>query len=69
MRDLLAQVCRRTKLGLKKSTVAYHARTLGKPVDERCDRRYDWVAVQAYNDEGHTLDERIQRFGFSRATW
>jgi DNA-binding transcriptional ArsR family regulator len=29
-------------LGITKSTVSYHARGLGKEMDERCARRYDW---------------------------
>ena len=35
-------------LGLSKSTVSYHARRLGLPVDGRCNRRYDWSAVQRF---------------------
>jgi 5-methylcytosine-specific restriction endonuclease McrA len=42
-------------LGVTNSTVSYHARRLGHPVDVRCARRYDW--------------QQIQRFGFSRQTW
>jgi hypothetical protein len=56
-------------LGLSKSTVSYHARRLGEPVDERGARRYDWPEVQRYYDEGHSLRECIARFGFSRQTW
>ena len=56
-------------LGLSKSTVSYHARRLGHPVDERGARRYDWAAVQRYYDEGHSVRDCIDRFGFSRYTW
>jgi Homeodomain-like domain/HNH endonuclease len=56
-------------LGLSKSTVSYHARRLGEPVDERGARRYDWEAVQRYYDEGNSLRECIARFGFSRHSW
>jgi hypothetical protein len=56
-------------LGLSKSTVSYHARRLGLPVDERGARRYDWTAVQRYYDEGHSVRDCIERFGFSRQTW
>jgi hypothetical protein len=56
-------------LGLSKSTVSYHARRLGHPVDERGARRYDWPAVQRFYDEGHSLRDCIARFGFSRQTW
>jgi biotin operon repressor len=57
------------ELGLSKSTVAYHLRRLGEPVDERCNRRYDWQAVQRYYDLGHSVSECVARFGFSRATF
>ena len=57
------------ELGLSKSTVSYHARRLGAPVDERAARRYDWAAVQAYYDEGHSVRQCQKVFGFSRQTW
>jgi DNA-binding CsgD family transcriptional regulator len=57
------------ELGLTKSTVSYHARRLGKPVDSRCARRYDWNEIQAYYDAGHSVRECQARFGFSRQTW
>jgi len=56
-------------LGVSKSTVSYHARRLGQPVDERGARRYDWQTIQRYYDEGHSLRECIARFGFSRHSW
>lgn len=56
-------------LGLSKSTVSYHARRLGERVDERGARRYDWEVVQAYYDDGHSVRDCIDRFGFSRQTW
>ncbi len=56
-------------LGLSKSTVSYHARRLGNPVDQRGARRYDWAAVQRYYDEGHSVRDCVARFGFSRQTW
>jgi hypothetical protein len=57
------------RLGLAKSTVAYHARNLGREPDERCNRRYDWQEVQRFYDAGHTLAECRNRFGFSTETW
>lgn len=57
------------QLGLSKSTVAYHARRLGAPVDPRGARRYDWAAVQAYYDAGHSVRECQAAFGFSKQTW
>ena len=56
-------------LGLSKSTVSYHARRLGEPIDDRCRRRYDWVTVQAYYDAGHSVRECKAAFGFSNAAW
>jgi DNA-binding CsgD family transcriptional regulator len=61
------QIARR--LGLSKSTVSYHARRLGAPVDARGARRYDWAAVQEHYDAGHSVRECQARFGFSRQTW
>jgi HNH endonuclease len=56
-------------LGLSKSTVSYHARRLGQPVDDRGARCYDWSEIQRYYDEGHSLRECLARFGFSRHSW
>jgi DNA-binding transcriptional ArsR family regulator len=56
-------------LSLTKSTISYHARRLGHPVDERGARRYDWSAIQRYYDQGHSVRECVARFGFSRQTW
>jgi len=56
-------------LNLSKSTVSYHARRLGKPIDARCARRYDWMAVQAFYDAGGTVREAAAAFGFSKESW
>jgi len=57
------------RLGVSKATVSYHVRRLGKPVNERCARRYDWAEVQRYDDQGHTVRQCIEAFGFSSASW
>ena len=57
------------ELSLSKSTVSYHARRLGAPVDERGARRYDWTLVQRFYDVGHSVRECQSRFGFSRQSW
>jgi DNA-binding CsgD family transcriptional regulator len=62
-----AQIAR--ALGVARSTVSYHARRLGRPVDERGARRYDWEEVQRYYDTGRSIRECAQHFGFSRQTW
>jgi DNA-binding transcriptional ArsR family regulator len=56
-------------LGLSKSTVSYHARRLGFPMSEKFNRRYDWDEVQRYYDEGHSITECQEHFGFARQTW
>jgi DNA-binding CsgD family transcriptional regulator len=63
-----AQVSR--ELGLAKSTVAYHARRLGRRADPRFARRHDWSAVQrAIDDEGLSMRTCRDRFGFSVESW
>jgi len=57
------------RLGLSKSTVAYHVRRLGVPADDRCTRRYDWNEIQRAVDEGLSVRQCEERFGFCRATW
>jgi hypothetical protein len=49
--------------------VSYHKRRLGYGIDTRCNRRYDWDAVQAFYDAGHTISECQERFGFARKTF
>jgi uncharacterized protein YerC len=58
------------ELGVTKSTVAYHVRSLGKPADPRFARRHDWPAVQrAIDEEGLSMRQCLVRFGFSRDAW
>lgn len=57
------------ELRLSKGTIAYHARAIGVPVDERCNRRYDWAEIQRYYDDGHSITMCQKRFGFARQTW
>ena len=56
-------------LGFTKSTVAYHARRLGKPADDRFAKRYDWSEVQRMHDDGISRRDCMRTFGFSRAAW
>src|SRR5947209_1439677 len=62
-----AEIARR--LGLAKSSVSYHARRLGKEMDERFAKRFDWAMVQAYYDEGNSARECSRVFGFSTWAW
>jgi hypothetical protein len=57
------------ELGLRKSTVAYHARRLGIPAEEKFARRYDWTVVQAMVDEGLSMRDCMRWLGFSRDAW
>jgi DNA-binding CsgD family transcriptional regulator len=58
-----------TRLGVTRSTVTYHARRLGEPIDETCARRYDWAKIQAYYDHGHSVRACSRVFGFSLQSW
>ena len=58
-----------SELGITKSTVAYHARRIGIPVDEKASRRYDWAEIQRAYDSGLTVRECAERFGFCLASW
>ncbi|MGH2978114.1 MAG: helix-turn-helix domain-containing protein [Solirubrobacterales bacterium] len=56
-------------LGLSPATVSYHKERLGYTKQRQCARRYDWAAVQAYYDEGHTRTRCQERYGFSASAW
>jgi DNA-binding CsgD family transcriptional regulator len=57
------------RLGIAKSTVSYHARQLGQPMDDRFSKRIDWSLVQTYYDEGHSVRDCARTFGFSTWSW
>jgi AcrR family transcriptional regulator len=57
------------ELGISKSTVCYHLRRLGVPADVRCNRRYDWEVVQRYYDDGHSINQCLDHFGMTRASF
>jgi hypothetical protein len=57
------------KLGLSKATVAYHARRLGIPADDRFARRYDWGEIQHSYDSGLSVRQCATRFGSNLASW
>jgi DNA-binding transcriptional ArsR family regulator len=56
-------------LGLAKSTVSYHARLLGLPVDPRFAKRLDWAEVQRAHDEGLSARACAEMFGFHLSSW
>ena len=65
----LSQAAIGRALGLSRGTVAHHVRALGVAADGRFARRHDWAEIRAYYEEGHSVRECIQRFGFSSKTW
>jgi predicted transcriptional regulator len=66
----LTQAQIRRELGLSKSTVAYHVRKLGIRADPKFARRHDWAQVQrAIDEEGLSMTQCLQRFGFGRDAW
>ena len=54
------------KIGCSKATVNYHAKKLGLA---KTLRKYDWRAVQAYHDAGHSRIECRRKFGFCGDAW
>ena len=58
-----------TRLGVAKSTVAFHARTLDVPPDTRFAQRYDWNAIRAAYESGLSRRQCIERFGCSPDAW
>jgi HNH endonuclease len=56
-------------LALSPSTVSYHKGRLGYPRQRKCALRYDWAAVQAYYDLGHSRRKCQEQFGFSASAW
>lgn len=62
-----SEVARR--LGITKASVSRHASRAGLTIDERCARRYDWEAIQAFYDKGHSIAECAAEFGFNAASF
>jgi 5-methylcytosine-specific restriction endonuclease McrA len=56
-------------LALAKSTVCYHARRLGYEAAGKYARRYDWDEIRLYYEQGHSVNECCERFGFTRSAW
>lgn len=53
------------RLGVRRSTISYHARQMDKP--KKLVPQYDWKVVQAYYDE-HTYRETLDYFGMSKSS-
>lgn len=80
MRDAICQLLREGKsynaiareFDCAKATVAYHARRsrdAGSRQNPAAANRYDWAAIRAFHDEGHSFVECRERFGFSGGSW
>jgi 5-methylcytosine-specific restriction endonuclease McrA len=73
IRRLLADGLSRAEIGrrldVSRSTVSYHAKQFGLEMDQKARRRYDWSLIQAYYDDGHSVRECMDHFGFSSASW
>ncbi len=57
------------ELGVSASTISRHAGRLGFPIDRRRRSRFDWTAIQAFHDAGHSFRECRLRFGCSAGAW
>jgi hypothetical protein len=57
------------KLDVAKSTVAFHVRRFGVPVDARFSRRYDWKQIERAHHAGMSVRECARVFGFNRGSW
>lgn len=56
-------------LRVNESTVSLHALRLGHRLRATKPKLYDWAAIRAYYEEGHSNRECRQRFGFSTGAW
>lgn len=65
----LSQAAVARELGLSKPTISFHARRLGIPARRELSKRFDWNSIRQFYDDGHTVGECRDRFGFSRAAW
>ncbi len=54
------------RLGVSKTTVVYHVRTLDIDPDPKFGRRYDWKVIRRAYESGLSRIECMRRFGFSR---
>jgi DNA-binding CsgD family transcriptional regulator len=57
------------ELGVSPGTVTRHARLLGYPDARRRPSPTDWGGVQRFYDQGHSINECRERFGFSYGAW
>jgi hypothetical protein len=56
-------------LGVSRPTVCFHMRRLGVEARPEFAARYDWTAIRAYYEAGHSAAECRRRFGFGVNAW
>ena len=72
IRELLVEgkkyhaICNEVKVAL--STVAYHAKIIGLQKHSFNRVTHDWVEIQKYYDDGHTVREITEKFGADHST-
>lgn len=57
------------RIGISRPTVCFHMRQLGAPARQEFAQRYNWAEIRAFYEEGHSRNECMRRFGFSRNAW
>jgi predicted DNA-binding protein YlxM (UPF0122 family) len=67
--DGLTQAEIAERLGISRPTVCFHMRRLGVRTREEFARRYNWEEIRAFYEEGHSTNECMRQFGFSRNAW
>jgi 5-methylcytosine-specific restriction endonuclease McrA len=55
------------QFGCTLSTVNYHKRRLGKEIKPL--PHYDWAAINEYHNQGHSVSECVEIFGFAKGSW
>lgn len=56
------------EVGCAKSTITYHKKKLGLPIESKYALTYDWEEVQEYYDQGHSYDDLQEKFGMARGS-
>ena len=57
------------QLGVSHSTVSRIAARAGRRLGPARGSRFDWAAIRAYYEAGHTIAECCRQFGISRGAW
>lgn len=57
----------RKQFGCTLSTVWYHKKRLGKEIKSL--PHYDWEMINEYHNQGHSISECVEKFGFAKGSW